>query len=109
MTSRIHVAVLGRKPVVRRGRAVAKVVGLGDPAGERQDIAFPEGVRSHFWRNEQVPTPTRAFQPALAAQGADHMVRSLGTDAEHVDDLPAIDLLVALLDETEDDAAFLRR
>ena len=104
-----HVAVLGREPVVRRGRAVAEVVGLGDPAGERQDVAFPEGVRSHFGRNEQVPAPTRAFQPALAAQGADHMVRSLGTDAEHVDDLPAIDLLVALLDQTEDDTAFLRR
>ena len=37
------------------------------------------------------------------------MVRSLGTDAEHVDDLSAIDLLVALLDQIEDDAAFLRR
>ena len=104
-----HVAVLGREPVVRCGRAVAEVAGLGDPAGERQDVAFPEGVRSHFGRNEQVPAPTRALQPALAAQGADHMVRSLGTDAEHVDDLPAIDLFVALLDQIEDDTAFLRR
>lgn len=37
------------------------------------------------------------------------MVRSLETDAEHVDDLPTFDFLVVSLDQTEDEAAFLRQ
>ena len=90
-------AVLCCEPAMHRGRAVAEVVGIAGSAGERQDVAFAEGVRTHFGRNEQIPAPTRAFEPALVAQRADPMVRGPGADAEHVEDLLTIHLLAALM------------
>ena len=100
-------AMLGRKPVVLRGRAVSEVAGVGDPACERQDIAFTEGFRTHFGRNEQVAAPTGALQPTLPAQPTDHMVGGLGADTEHVDDLLALHFPDAVFRHAEDDAAFL--
>ena len=73
--------VLRREAVMHRGGPVAEVVGLGDPAGERQDVAFPESVGAHFGRNEQVTAPTGTLQPSLPAQRADHMVGGLRADA----------------------------
>ena len=61
-------AVLRCGAVVHRGRPVTEVVGFGDPAGERQDVAFSKSVRAHFRRNEQVAAPTGALQPSLPAQ-----------------------------------------
>ena len=102
-------AALRCEAVMHRGRPVAEVVGFGDPAGERQDVAFSESVGAHFGRNEQVSAPTGAFQPSLPAQRADHMVGGLRADAEHVDDFPALYFLAAVLCHAEDDAALLGR
>ena len=89
-------AVLCGESVVRRGRDVAEIVGVGDPAGEGQHIAFPEGIRPHFGRDEQIPAPARAFQPALAEKRADHVIGRLRADAQHVDDFLALHFLAAV-------------
>jgi len=102
-------AVLRCEAVVHRGCPVAEVVGFGDPAGERQDVAFSESVRAHLGRNEQVLAPAGALKPSLPAQRADDMVGGLRADAEHVDDLSTLYFSAAMLCHAEDDAAFLGR
>ena len=102
-------AVLGCDAVVHRGRGIAEVVGIGDPAGECQDVALSERVRAHFGRYEQVAAPTCAREPSLPAQRADDVVGGLRADAEHVDDFLAFYFVAAVLRHTEDDAALLGR
>ena len=67
-------AVLRRQPVMRCRRAVAEVVGIGDPASERQHITFPKGLRPHLRWDQQIPAPACVLQPAFPAQRANHVV-----------------------------------
>ena len=98
-------AMLCGEAVVRCGRGIAEVVGLGDLAGECQDVAFSESIGPHFGRYQQVAAPACAFQPSLATQRADHVIGGLRADTEHVDDFLAPSFLAALLCHAEDDAA----
>ena len=102
-------AMLRCEAVMYRGRPVTEVVGFGDAAGERQDVAFSQSVGAHFGGNEQVAAPTGALQPSFATQRANHMVGGLRADAEHVDDFPTLYFLAAVLCHAEDDAALLGR
>ena len=102
-------AVLRRQPVVGGGSAEADVVALDDAAGEREEIAVPDGVGALVGWYEEILSPGCPFQPALAAQRLDDVVGGLGASAEHANDLRARRFALVMLREGQDDPALLGR
>ena len=89
------------------GGAEADVIGVGDAAGEREEIAVPERVRPLLGRYEQILPPGSPLQPAFAAQGLDDIVSGLVAAAEQLDDFRPRRLAPPPLGERQHDLAFL--
>ena len=49
------------------GGAEADVIGIGNAAGERQKIAIAQGIGPMLWRDQEVRSPTRPFEPPFMA------------------------------------------
>ena len=104
-----YVSVLRRQPVMGGGGAEADVIGIGDAAGERQKIAIAQSIGPMLWRDEEVRSPTRPFEPAFMAQRLDDMVGRLGGGAEQCDDFRSRCLSLTALAEGEYDPTLLGR
>jgi hypothetical protein len=98
--------VLRRQPVMGGRGAEADVIGIGDAAGERQQIAVAQDIRPLLRRYEQIFAQARPFEPAFAAQRFDHIVSRLWRAAEQFDDLRARSFPPPAFAERQHDLAF---